>query len=73
MCTPSLSAGELSLQPNFQKGGKGLTGPQPIEGGCWERGDDFFQAEGGGHWTVCQFIKGGGLGKKEGSGVFEGG
>ena len=27
----------LSLQPNFQKGG-GLTGPQLLEGGCWERG-----------------------------------
>ena len=37
-----LSAGELSLQPNFQKGG-GLTGPQLLEGGCWERGGDFFQ------------------------------
>ena len=21
----------------------GLTGPQPLEGGCWERGSDFFQ------------------------------
>ena len=26
---------------------------------------------GGGAWTVCRFIKGG-LGKKEGGGVFEG-
>ena len=24
----------------------GLTGPQPFEGGCWERGDDFFQGGG---------------------------
>ena len=34
--------GELSLQPNFQKGW-GLTEPQLFEGGCWERGGDFFQ------------------------------
>ena len=50
MCTPHLfllghgggGAGGVSLQPNFQKGG-GLTGPQLLEGGCWERGGDFFQ------------------------------
>ena len=36
--------GGLSLQPNFQKGGGGLKGPQLLEGGCWERGGgDFFQ------------------------------
>ena len=35
--------GGLSLQPNFQKGGGGLIGPQLSEGGCWERGGDFFQ------------------------------
>ena len=34
---PPLSAGELILQPNFQKRG-GLTGPQLLEGGYWERG-----------------------------------
>ena len=32
----------LSLQPNFQQkkkgGGGGLTGPQLLERGCWERG-----------------------------------
>ena len=37
---PSFSAGGLSLQPNFNKkgGGGGLTGPQLLEGVCWERG-----------------------------------
>ena len=34
---PPLSAGGLSLQPNFRKRG-GLTGPQLLEGVCWERG-----------------------------------
>ena len=33
---PPFLQGGLSLQPNFQKGG-GLTGPQFLEGGCWER------------------------------------
>ena len=44
VCTPPpLSAGgegeggSLNLQPYFQKRG-GLTGPQLLEGGCWERG-----------------------------------
>ena len=36
---PSFSAGGLSLQPNLKKkGGGGLTGPQLLEGVCWERG-----------------------------------
>ena len=38
--------GGLNLQPNFQKGrreGGGLTGPQLSDGGCRERGTDFFQ------------------------------
>ena len=34
----------LSLQPNFKK--VGLTGPQLLEQGCWERGGDFFQGGG---------------------------
>ena len=35
------------FQPNFQKkkGGRGLTGSQFLEGGCWDRGGDF--SEGG--------------------------
>ena len=37
-----LSAKDLRLQPNFQKGW-GLTGPQLLKEGCWERGDYFFQ------------------------------
>ena len=28
-------------------GGGGLTGPQLLEGGCWQRGRDFFQRGGG--------------------------
>ena len=42
--TPTFSKeeGRLNLQPNFQKRGGGLTGPQLLEGGCWERGGDFF-------------------------------
>ena len=28
---------ELNLQPNFQKGGGGLAGPELL-GGCWEIG-----------------------------------
>ena len=45
---PLLSAGggRLSLQPNLKKG-RGLTGPQLLEGGCWGRGGDFFQGGGG--------------------------
>ena len=35
------AGGVLSLQPNFKKGG--LTGPQLLERGCWEKGGDFFQ------------------------------
>ena len=47
---PSLSGGGgggmgLNFHPNFQKGG---TGPQLLEGGCWERGGDFFRGGGGG-------------------------
>ena len=38
-----IEGGGLNLQPNFQKGGGGLTGPQLLEGGSWERGGDFFQ------------------------------
>ena len=33
---------QLKLQPNFQKKG-GLTGPQVLVGGWWEKGGDFFQ------------------------------
>ena len=38
-----LSAGGLSLQPNFQKGEEGLTGPQLLEGVAEKEGGDFFQ------------------------------
>ena len=36
-----MGVGGLSLLSNFQKGG-GLKGSQFLEGGCWERGGDFF-------------------------------
>ena len=39
-----VSTGGLTLQPNFQKGG-GLTRPQLLQGGCWERRGDFFQGK----------------------------
>ena len=48
---PSLSAGGGGgggeLPTKFQK--RGLTGLQFLEGGCWERGGDFFQGR------VCNF------------------
>ena len=43
---PTFLQGGLSLQPNFQKGGRkggGLERPQLLEGGCWERVGDFFK------------------------------
>ena len=54
MCTPPpfLQGGGgggwgLSLQLNFQKGeASGLTGPQLLEGGCWERGGLLFSGGG---------------------------
>ena len=52
VCTPFLHGGrgELIIQPNFQKGG--LTGPQLLDGVCWERGGYFFQGTGGGGVNV---------------------
>ena len=44
--TPPLSAGgEVESPTKFSKrGGGGLTGPQLLEGGCWERrGGTFFR------------------------------
>ena len=54
MLPSPISAGGLSLLPNFQKGGGALTGPQFLEGGCWERRGvgDFFQGGGG----DCNFL-----------------
>ena len=45
VCTPPSARG-MSLQPNFQKRGGALTGPQLLRGGCWENGGDFFQGRG---------------------------
>ena len=44
---PFLQGRRLSPQPNFQKGGGGLTGPQLLEEDCWERGSGFFIGERG--------------------------
>ena len=42
---PPLSAGRgWASNQIFKKGG--LTGPQPLEGGCWERGAWLFSGEG---------------------------
>ena len=42
VCPPPLSAGGVKPPTKFSKRG-GLTGPQLLEGSCWERGGDFFQ------------------------------
>ena len=44
-----LSEGEIEPPTKFSKRGGGLTGLQLLEGGCWQRGGDFFQG-GGGSW-----------------------
>ena len=44
-----LSVGEggaVESPTKFSKRGRGLTGTQFLEGGCWERGVDFFQRGG---------------------------
>ena len=47
ICTPTpLSAGGGFEPPTKFPKGRGLTGPQFLEGGCWERGGDFFQGGG---------------------------
>ena len=45
---PPLFVGGGRVEPptKFSKRGGGLTGPQLLKGGCWERGGDFFQGEG---------------------------
>ena len=50
---PSLSAGGGGWASNqiLKKGG--LTGPQLLQWGCWERGGNFFQGEG----CNCHIIK----------------
>ena len=50
VCTVPSAGGEgggggvvvLNFQPNLQKGGR-LGRTSTFRGGCWERGDDFFQ------------------------------
>ena len=41
--TPPLFARGVEPPTEFSKRGEGFTGPQLSEGGCWERGGDFFQ------------------------------
>ena len=36
----------MNLQPNFQKRGEGLTRHQILNGGCRERGGEFFRGGG---------------------------
>ena len=72
--SPSLSAGELSLPPNFQKGGGGLDRTSTFRGRLLGKREMTFFKEG----VVLDSLsiykgRGGGLGKKEGGGVFEGG
>ena len=41
---PFLLGGGVEPPTKFsKKKGGGLTGPQLLEGGCWERGGEFFQ------------------------------
>ena len=42
--------GELNLLINSQKG-EGLTGPQMLGRGCWERGGEFSKKEGVVFWS----------------------
>ena len=42
VCTPPLSAGGIEPPTKFSEKGD-LTGPQFLEGSCWEEGGDFFQ------------------------------
>ena len=44
--------GGVEPPTNFQKGGGSLTGPQLLEGSCWERGKWLFSEGGGG---ICDF------------------
>ena len=39
--------GGVEPPTKFSKRGGGLTAPQLLEEGCWERGSDFFQRGGG--------------------------
>ena len=59
VCTPPpflQGGGELNIQPNFQKEG-GLDKTSLLEGGCWERGGDFFQGEGGLQFSLKNKLK----------------
>ena len=38
-----LGVGGVEPPTKFSKRWEDLTGPQILEGGCWERGGDFFQ------------------------------
>ena len=36
---------------------EGLAGPQLLEGGCWEKGDNFFQEGGGCNFRIKKELK----------------
>ena len=47
VCTPVfVKGGGVEPPTKFSKRGRGLTGPQLLEGVCWERGVWFFSGEG---------------------------
>ena len=46
--SPFLLGGGFDPSTKLSKRGRGLTGPQHLEGSCWERGGDLFQGGGGG-------------------------
>ena len=58
VCTPPLSArrGGVEHPTKFQKEG-GLDKTSLLEGGCWERGGDFFQGEGGLQFSLKNKLK----------------
>ena len=54
---PPLSAGGGVEPPTKFSKREGLTGPQLLEVGCWERGGDFFQGGGGCSFHIKNKLK----------------
>ena len=44
----------VRVEPSTEFSKRGLTGPQLLEGGCWDIGSDFFQESGAGE-AGCYF------------------
>ena len=55
MCTHKKGERGLSLQAILKWGN--LTGPQPLEGVCWERWGDFLQGGGGLNFHIKNKLK----------------